>query len=143
MFGGFQANWKSKLLSNDLMTWHFTYNIVSRKISWRTNTDYMESSKQILQYINNTNYFTPKFKKRLNIKNVLRVMLNQIGDMILITKISKTGITIYHFGNLVTWTSKKQQVVALPTAKQYLTTEYLAVTHCETIIMYVKGCYNF
>ena len=47
---------------------------------------------------------------------------------------SVSGLAFYHYGNLVSWGSKKQQVVALSTAEA----EYMAAALCATEVIYPK-----
>lgn len=53
---------------------------------------------------------------------------------------SVSGMTIYHGTNLISWSSKKQTVVALSTAES----EYISAAMCVTELLYVKGlCGDF
>ena len=93
-----------------------------------------KAAKRILRYIKNTKNLKLTFH-RSDKENAITAYADADWGSDKIDRKSVSGMAIYHNGNLISWSSKKQQTVALSTAEA----EYLAAASCAAEILYLKN----
>lgn len=93
-----------------------------------------KAAKRVLKYIKNTKSLCLTFERH-EANEKLEAFSDSDWGTDSTDRKSVSGMAIYYHGNLVSWSSKKQQTVALSTAES----EYVAATMCCTEILYLRG----
>lgn len=92
-----------------------------------------KAAKRVLQYVKSTIDLSLTFKKSEDECLIAYSDADWGSDKF--DRKSMTGLAVYHCNNLVSWCSKKQQVVSLSTAEA----EYIAAAHCAAEVLYLQG----
>lgn len=99
----------------------------------KPSNDTWKAAKRILRYIKGTPELTLTFNKNSREQIVAYADADWGSDKI--DRKSTTGTAIFYNGNLISWASKKQGVVAISTAES----EYYAAATCGTEILFLRG----
>lgn len=94
-----------------------------------------KAGKRILRYLKQTKEKGLIYKKEENNNNYLHAFSDADWASENIDRKSVSGIAIFHQGNLISWTSKKQTSVALSTAEA----EYVAAALAVSEIIFILG----
>lgn len=97
------------------------------------------AAKRVLRYLKGTmdKELTYRCQKKENINNFSNISAFSDADWASdkTTRKSVSGALIYHQGNLISWSSKKQRTVSLSSAES----EYIAAASCVSDLLFVKG----
>lgn len=93
-----------------------------------------KAGKRILRYLKETKTIALEYKKSVKNEGLLAFSDADWGREKVDRK-SVSGFAVYYFGNLISWSSRKQQSVALSTAEA----EYIAAATTATELIYLKG----
>lgn len=112
---------------------YFSVSYLGRFLDKPTNSVW-RAAKRVLKYVSDTKHLCMTFRQNIEDENILAYSDSDWGSDCSDRK-SVSGMAVYYRGNLVSWSSKKQQTVSLSSAES----EYVAAAACAAELLYLRG----